>query len=119
MTATTFVTRVTIDAGVGLAILACLAGWLAGPSVGIGVVAGGALALGNLWWLAGRVLAASVATPGAARWSVGAVIRLAVTGAALAIVLGTSLAHPLGIVAGLTVLPFALIARGLALGREA
>jgi hypothetical protein len=119
MTATTFLTRVTIDGAVALSVLAALAAWLAGPSHGLGVLAGGVLALGNLWWIGRRTASLLAANAPGAPGPLGAVTRLAVMGAAVAVVLATGLAHPIGVVVGLTVLPFTVIARGLAAARQA
>jgi hypothetical protein len=52
-------------------------------------------------------------------WSLGSVLRLGGVAGAVAIVLTSGFAHPVGVVAGLTVLPFVLVARGLASAREA
>jgi hypothetical protein len=117
MTAMGFVKRASVDAAVALGVVALVVTVLGGAPAGIGVLAGGALGLGNLWWLARRAVAASE-TP-VSRWSLGAVLRLAAVGGAVAVVLGTGAGHPLGVVVGLTVLPCVLIARGLAAAREA
>lgn len=109
-----FVKRVTIETASLLGALALGGAWLVDPTAGVGVLAGGALGLGNLWWLVRRVLGASE-TRG---WVLGAAARLGVLGAAVAVVLASGVAHPVGVVVGLSVLPFVLIARGLAEARE-
>jgi hypothetical protein len=117
MTAMTFVKRTSVDTAlvVGLVSLVVLA--VGGGPAALGVLAGGALALAHLWWLARRAVAATEAGGGA--WSIGAIVRLAAVAGAVAAVLGTGAAHPLGVVAGLTVLPGALIVRGLRAAGEA
>ena len=117
MTAIAFVKRASVETAVVLSALAVAASLIFGPAVGVGVVAGGALALVNLWWLARRVVAATEAP--VSNWSLGSVLRLGGVAGAVAIVLTSGFAHPVGLVAGLTVLPFVLVARGLAAAREA
>src|SRR5688572_7152545 len=107
MTPTGFLARVALESAVAVGVLAVGAAWLAGSSAGIGVLAGGGLAVANVWWLGRR--AAALTTGGIARWSLGAILRLAVVGLAVAIVLTSGVAHPVGVVVGLTVLPFALV----------
>ena len=87
-----FVRRATVDAAAVLGAIALGAAWVAGPGAGVGVLAGGAIAVGNLWWLSLR---------------------------AVAVVFASGLVHPLAVVAGLTVLPVVVIVRGLAVAREA
>jgi hypothetical protein len=118
MTATTFLTRVTIDGAVVLSVLTVLAAWLAGPTHGGGVLAGGVLALGNFWWIGRRTVSLLATDASGTRGPLGAIARLAVMGVAVAIVLATGLAHPIGVVIGLTVLPLTVIARGLAAARQ-
>ena len=117
MTAWSFVTRATIETSAVVVVLAVLAAGVGGPSAGLGILAGGVLAVANLWWLARRLVTASAGTP--AGWPLGAMVRLAAAGAAIAVILATGLAHPVGVVAGLTVLPCVLVVRGLAAAREA
>jgi hypothetical protein len=111
MTAIDLVKRASVDAAAVLSVLAVVAGFAFGPPMGVGILAGGALAVVNLWWLARRAIAAAEAPD--RNWPLGAVLRLGGVAAVAAIVLASGLAHPLGVVAGLTVLPFALLARGL------
>jgi hypothetical protein len=56
MTPSGFLRRVTVDAAGLLAALALVSSWIAGVDVGVGVLAGGALSVGNLWWLSRRVI---------------------------------------------------------------
>ena len=50
---------------------------------------------------------------GRALWAISAMLRLSALAAAVTLALLSGHAHPLGIVAGLSVLPIAVIARGL------
>lgn len=109
-------TRVTVETTVLVALLAGLAGALAGAGAAGGVLAGGALAIVNFRWLARGALrlttTAAGGRPGAA-WLLAAGLRFAGLFAALAVILGSGLVHPLGLVAGLTVLPGSVIVQGL------
>ena len=113
MMKTELIARVTLLALPAVLLVAAVAGWLGGLTAATGVAAGGAVALANFHWLAreaGRALDA-----GRGRWFVLAGIGLRYPGsfAALALALATGWAHPLGVVAGLAVLPPVLIAQGL------
>lgn len=112
--------RVTADACALVLALAAPAAWLGGAAGGLGVLAGGALALVNFRWLAARAVAVAPRAGGAARlWSIGAGLRLAVFAAACAVLLGLGWAHPVALLAGLAVLPCAVIVEGLrAAGEE-
>jgi hypothetical protein len=108
--------RVTADTGYLVAALALLAAWVGGAAAAVGVLAGGGLALANFRWLAGRVLALGEvggAAP-AGGWIPGFALRLAAMGVATAVLVATGWAHPVALVAGLTTLPCAVVARGLA-----
>jgi ATP synthase I chain len=119
MTPGELTTRVTLDTCLGVAALAAAGAWLGGVAAGIGVLAGGVLAVGNFRWLVLRVSAATAAgvAPPAA-WLLGAALRFLACAAACAALLAAGWGHPLGLVAGVTVLPCALVARGLAAARE-
>ena len=113
--------RVTMETAIVVAVLALSAAWLAGPSAAVGVLAAGALTVGNFWWLSRA--AASAGDPGAPRreatgWIVGAGARYAVLFAAFAALCAGGYAHPVAVVVGLSVLPCALIAQGLRSARE-
>jgi hypothetical protein len=116
MTAIGFVKRASVETAVVLSVLAAVSGVVFGPSAGLGVLAGGSLALANLWSMARRAVSATEAS--SARWSLGAVLRLGGVAAAVALVLASGSAHPIAIVAGLTVLPCVLVARGLVEARS-
>jgi len=114
-----FLRRVTVDTALVVGVVALVAASLDGSAAGIGVVAGGALAVGNLWWLVGRPPAVSSSRDARARWALAAVLRLAVIAGACAALLASRLAHPVGVLIGLTVLPGALVVRGLREARDA
>lgn len=111
-------TRVTVD-GVLLAVALALAGgWLGGRTALLGILAGAALALGDFWWLSARLDAIGTDAPRALAWLGAAGLRLAGVAVAVAALFVTGWFHPIGLVAGLSVLPCALVARGLRLARE-
>ncbi len=115
MTPGELTTRVTLDTCAVVAALAAVAAWLGGAPAGVGVLAGGALAVVNFRWLVARASAATAAGNAAASaWLVGAGLRFTVCIVACALLLTTGWVHPIALVAGLTVLPCDLIARGLA-----
>ncbi len=96
--------------------LAALASWLGGSRAGFGLLAAGALTSANFFWLA-RQLSAAGPTVDAQRrrlaWIVSAGVRFGVLMIALAMVMLSGWAHPLAVVAGLTVLPCAVVAAAL------
>ena len=69
MTAMGFVKRTCVDAALSLGAVALLVSVVGGTAAGIGVLAGGALALTNLWWLARRAVAATEAP--VSLWTLG------------------------------------------------
>jgi len=78
------------------------------------VLAGGALAVVNFRWLVARAaIATATGSASAAAWIVGAGLRFAACAGACGILLAYGWAHPIALVAGFTVLPCDLIARGL------
>lgn len=119
MTPTELKARVTLATCAATTPLAAAAGWLAGAPAGWGVLAGGALAIVNFRWLAARASAAGGVADGArAAWVVSAMLRFAVVVAACGALLATGSAHPVALLAGLTVLPCAVVALGLRAARE-
>jgi hypothetical protein len=104
--------RTTWETSGAVALLSLASGLVGGVPAAIGVGAGGALAIANFRWLAGRVIALD-GTPVPRGWALGLGLRLAALGAAAAGLLASGVAHPLGLVVGLTVLPGALVLRGL------
>jgi ATP synthase I chain len=118
MTPGELTTRVTLDTCAAVAALATVAAWLGGAPAGLGVLAGGALAVVNFRWLVARASAAiSAGNASSSAWLVGAGLRFAACTVACALLLTTGWAHPVALVAGFTVLPCDLIARGLAAAR--
>jgi hypothetical protein len=113
MKPTELTSRVAWEAGGGVAILALVSGLLGGAAVAAGVGAGGLLAIANFRWLAGRVVGVLDGGPAPGGWALGFGLRLAAMACATAGLLATGAVHPLGMVVGLTVLPGALIVRGL------
>jgi hypothetical protein len=112
--------RVSRDACVLGAVLTGPAAWLGGLDGAFGAAAGVGIAVGNFRWLASRVTAA-VEGPASARplWTLGAAVRLAALAGAVTLVLVSGHAHPLAIVAGVSVIPVAVVAQGLRAAREA
>ena len=118
MTPGELTTRVTLDTCAAVAALATVLAWLGGAAAGLGVLAGGALAVVNFRWLVARTSAAiSAGNASSSAWLVGAGLRFAACTVACALLLTTGWAHPVALVAGFTVLPCDLIARGLAASR--
>jgi ATP synthase I subunit len=90
--------------------------WLGGASSAVGTVAGGLLSLASLYWVtrgvrnAGGFLAGGRSNRG---WVIALVLRYAVLFGVVALLLRTGAAHPLGLVAGLSILPPVVIILGL------
>jgi ATP synthase I chain len=114
MTPSDVTARVTAAMCALVVALAVPAGWLGGPAAVLGVLAGGALAVVNFRWLATRAIAvvSGAGVPGAA-WLIGAGLRLTAFAATCALLLAFEWAHPLALLAGLSVLPCAVIVEGL------
>jgi len=122
MTPSELTTRVMVEGGVLLAVLAGGAAILGGAPAACGLLAGGGLALANLQWLTSTALTAC-STPALSsgdsdrrsgvRWLPRAALRLGALTAGAGAVLASGWAHPVAVVAGLTVVPCALIAAGL------
>jgi hypothetical protein len=109
--------RVTWESGWAVALLSLGAALGIGGSAAAGVVAGGILAILNFRWLAGRVVCVLDGVPPPGGWVLGFGVRLVALAAATAALMGSGWAHPLGVVAGFTVLPCALIWHGLGQAR--
>lgn len=118
MTTSDLCARVTVESAVATAGLAGLALALFGLEAAGGIAAAGALALGNFWWLTRSV--ASVTGRGRrgamALWGLSAGARFLALLVALGALLASDRVHPVGVVAGLAVLPCALVVRGLKAG---
>ena len=111
--------RVSRDACVLGAALTGPAAWLAGLDGALGAAAGAGIAVGNFRWLAARVTATADDASTARRlWTLGAVLRLGALAAAVTLVLLSGHAHPLAIVAGLSVVPVTVVWRGLLAARD-
>jgi len=118
MIMTSFSMRVMVDAGLLAATLGLVGGWFGGRAVMLGVIAGGALALADFWWLSSRIDAATSDTPSPTLWVASSGFRLAGVAVAVAALFLTGWFHPAGLVVGLAVLPCALVTRGLRVARE-
>ena len=114
--------RVTMATAIIVAALALPAAWLGGTPGALGLLAAGALTVGNFWWLSRA--ATSAGDPAAPRrevagWIVGAGARFAVLFAAFTALCAGGYTHPVAVVVGLSVLPCAVIAQGLRSARQA
>jgi len=98
--------------------VAAPAAWLGGPDGALGAAAGAVIAVGNFRWLASRVTARFDGSTGRALWTLGAVLRLGVVTAAVGLVLVSGHAHPVAVVAGLSVLPVAIVFHALRAARR-
>jgi hypothetical protein len=110
--------RVTIDAGLLAVALALGGAWLGGRTILFGILGGVALALADFWLLSTRLDAVGTDAPSALAWLGAAGLRLAGVAVVVAALFVTGWFHPVGLVAGLAVLPCALVARGLRVARE-
>ena len=118
MTPGELTTRVTLDTCAVVGALAAIAAWLGGTATGLGVLAGGTLAVGNFRWLVARAgLATGRGSVSAGAWLIGAGLRFATCAVACTLLLANGWAHPIALLAGFTVLPCDLVARGLAASR--
>ena len=115
MTVRELTTRVTATAVIAAVPLALAAAWVGGQAAAVGVLAGAGLALWSFRRLAVR--ATGPATPGVA-WVVTAGLRFLVVASAVGILLGLGWAHPVGVLAGYSVLPILVVGHGLRLARE-
>src|SRR2546428_2675216 len=98
--------RVPLDTCAAVAALAAVAAWLGGASAGLGVLAGGVLAVVNFRWLVARASAATAAGNAAASaWLVGAGLRVAAGPVSCALRLTTRRAPPVALVAGVPPVP--------------
>ena len=107
-------TRVTAESAVAVVALAAVAAWIGGAVAALGMLAGGALAIGNFRSLAARVAALGSADGAGARgFLLGFGLRFATLAVACGVLLATGRAHPVALLAGLTVVPLTVLARGL------
>lgn len=108
-----FIGRVVIGCGALLLPLSAGAAFAAGRSALLGVLVGGGLVLANLFWLTrggGRGLEMR---GGRALWVLTLGLRYLALFAALGLALWSGQVHPLGLIAGLSVLPPVLVFQGL------
>jgi len=107
--------RVTAESAaivIGLALVATLIG---GLRVGLGVLAGGALAVGSFWRLAGDAAGLASGSAVSGRWLLASALRFGGLAVATGVLLVLDWAHPAALVLGLTILPCDLVAQGLRL----
>lgn len=116
MTPSELTARVTWQTCALTMILALPAGWLGGRDAALGVLAGGALAIGNFRWLVARAVMASSA--GGAGWVVGAALRFLAFLAVCAGLLASGLVHPVALLGGFIVLPCDVLLEGARAARE-
>ena len=110
---------VTQRTALAVVVAAVAAGWVGGGPGVLGVVAGGALALGSFRLLAARLGAVVAAgSPLTAPWSLLAGLRFAVVAGVAGVLFVQGWAHPVALVAGLTALPCALVNLGLRAARQ-
>jgi len=112
MAVTELISRVTVLCLLATPVVAAGAGWLAGVPGAVGAVAGSAIALLHFRWFARGAARALCGGPGRGLSLAGLGLRFAGTFATLALTLATGWAHPLAVIAGLSVLPPALVAEG-------
>lgn len=109
--------RKVVTAGVAWLLPLALGGFLAaGPQGALGVLAGGAIAFGNLWLLArgsDRALALFAGQRIHPAWMLSLGIRYLALFGMLGILLWSGGAHPVALLVGLSVLPPVLIACAL------
>jgi hypothetical protein len=117
MTPTELTSRVTAWAGLAVAALAVAAGSTGGGAWAVGVLAGGGLGVTHFRALAARVIAvAGAAAPG--RWLLGSALRLTASAGACALLFVGGWAHPVAVVLGVSAVPCAVVAAGLAAARR-
>ena len=114
----------TVDTCTAVTTLAALGAWMGGIPAGLGVLAGGILAVMNFRWLVARASAATAygaaagsGNAAASAWLLGSGLRFGACLGACTVLLATGWAHPIALLVGLTVLPCDLIGRGLAAAR--
>jgi hypothetical protein len=107
--------RVAVESAVIVVALALVAAMLGGARVGLGVLAGGALAVGSFWRLAGDAAGLASESAVSGRWLIASALRFGGLAAATGVLLVLDWAHPAALVVGLTILPCDLVAQGLRL----
>jgi hypothetical protein len=109
--------RVIATALAAVLALTALAAWLGGATAGVGFLGAGVLTIANFRWLTRQVRPAGHRPRPVAVWALAAGGRAAVVAAGATGLIVAGWAHPLAIVAGLGVLPCALVAVGLQASR--
>lgn len=120
MTPTSLTSRVIASGAVLAGAAALVAALVGGAQIGVGVLLGAALALGHFHWLAADTMAACAAVAGERRpggWLPWAGLRFAALATAAGLLFVKGWGHPAAIVAGLMVMPLALVAAGLRASR--
>jgi hypothetical protein len=119
MTPSELKARVTVATGAGAVMIALPFAWLSGSPGALGILAGSALAVLSFRCLAARADVAAAA-PGfaGALWYVGAALRFALVAAVAGVLFVSGWAHPVALLAGVTLLPCALLALGLHAARQ-
>jgi hypothetical protein len=111
--------RVTSTTLAAVLPLAGIAAWLGGAAAGAGLLGAGALTVANFLWLTRQVGPVGRRPRPVAAWALVAGGRAAAVAAGATALIATGWAHPLAVVAGLGVLPCALVAVGLRASRGA
>jgi len=116
-----FVGRVSRAMVLAVVVVAAGAGLTAGWPAAVGSLAGGFISLGSFHWIARGVARASAfpAARGLALSALAVGVRHLVLFVALALALWSGAAHPVAVLAGLSLLPPILIALGLSAARPA
>lgn len=115
MTPSELSVRVALASAALVVALAVPAAWAGGAAPAVGVLAGGGLTIANFVWLAWgtRALrAGSLGRRGFWMWAVATGARFAALLVAFGTLLASGWAHPVAVIAGLTVLPAMLIVHG-------
>ena len=110
--------RVAVETCALGGVAALVAAWLGGREAAVGVMVGSVLAVLNFAWLAHGITRVTARASSRA-WVLATSVRMATVAVVFAALLATGLIHPLALMIGLTALPCALVARGLAAAREA
>lgn len=119
MTARDLTAGVTQQVAIAVLVAAIAGGWLGGAPGALGVVAGGALAIGGFRVLAARVRAVTAAGPTlTAPWMVLAGLRFTAISGVAGLLFVAGWVHPVAWLAGYSALPLALVVQGLRLARE-
>lgn len=117
MTPTELKRRVTVVTCVGAVGLAPLVAGLGGGSAAVGILVGSALSVVNFRWLVTHADLATARAGATGLWFVGAGLRITVFLLVAGTLLATGVAHPVAFLAGLSVLPCAVVAQGLRAAR--